>query len=209
MQTNCVIVGPFEVNCYILHNSAKQALVIDAGADAAKIARALDAGNLRVLAYLATHGHIDHISALAELTARHPAPIAMQSADLSWAFTPSNQLPPYYSAPEQPHVTFRELSDGQQLQDGNFAYQVIGTPGHSPGGVCLFFPAGQILFSGDTLFQGTVGRTDLPGGDSRTLTRSLRRLTTLPPQTTVYPGHGTSTTIGDELRNNPFMQPPP
>ena len=161
-----------------------------------------------VACYLLTHGHTDHISALAEVSAKHPAPFAIHALDLKWAFDHLNQSPPYYSVPRRPTGALRTLEDGQTWTDGGLSYTVIGTPGHSPGSVCFYFPADRVLFSGDTLFQGTVGRTDLPGGDGRVLTQSLRKLAQLPPTTRIVPGHGPETRLAEEFRINPFLKKP-
>ena len=238
-----IAVGAFEVNCYIVSIN-RQALIVDPGADADKIAKAVKSRRLNVKAYLITHGHTDHISALAALRNEWPAPIAMHGADLRWAFGPANQLPPYYSSPLRPAAIERVLKGGELfegrvgqpcptepnggtgcpalpemssavgsasgkspcLNKDDFNYQVIHTPGHSPGGVCFYFPGDNLLFSGDTLFQGTVGRTDLPGGNMAQLNKSLKILAALPPATKVYPGHGPETTMELEMNSNPFLR---
>lgn len=210
MNIERFIVGPFEVNSYILFSSATtEALVIDPGADAARLLHFLREHRLHPLAYLLTHGHVDHVSALAALHRAFPAPVALHPLDARWAFTEISQIPPYYPAPEAPselHRTLRAVADAQEWQDGPFRYRVIATPGHTPGGVSFYFYPDSLLFSGDTLFQGSVGRTDIPGGDSRALARSLARLAALPDDTRVYPGHGKDTTIGIEKRTNFFLR---
>jgi glyoxylase-like metal-dependent hydrolase (beta-lactamase superfamily II) len=114
-------------------------------------------------------------------------------------------MPPFYVRPEAPDGIERELVEGQEWIDAGFRYQVIHTPGHTPGGVCFLFPEEAWLISGDTLFQGSIGRTDLPGGDMRVLQQSLARLLQLPDSLRVFPGHGPPTTIGVERRTNPFL----
>jgi len=206
MNIECLTVGPFQSGCYIAWGPERHALVIDPGADAATILACLDARGLDVACYLLTHGHIDHVSALAEVSEKHPAPYALHALDLKWAFSASNQMPPFYPIPRRPAEPFRTLADGQTWTDGGLSYTVIGTPGHSPGSVCFHFPDEGVLFSGDTLFQGTVGRTDLPLGDGRMLTQSLRKLAQLPPDTRIIPGHGPETTLAEEFRINPFLK---
>jgi hydroxyacylglutathione hydrolase len=208
MNIECLTVGPFQANCYVVWGPERRALVIDPGADAAVISGFLDARGLDVAAYLLTHGHVDHISALAEVSAKHPAPYAIHALDLKWAFDGLNELAPYYSTPRRPAGTLQTLEDGRTLANGGLGCAVIGTPGHSPGGVCFHFPDDGVLFSGDTLFQGTVGRTDLPGGDGRTLAQSLRKLAQLPPGTRILPGHGPETSLAEEFRINPFLKKP-
>ena len=199
-------VGAFSANCYIVRTEALDALIIDPGADAKAISKIVSHCRLTIKAYLITHGHVDHISALAPLWEQMPAPIAMSGLDASWAFGPANQMPPYFSVPCRPENIARILKGGEKWAEGGFYYEVIATPGHSPGGVCFYFPGENILFTGDTLFQNTVGRTDLPGGDAVRLAKSLRILAALPPQTKVYPGHGPETTIGREIESNPFLK---
>jgi hydroxyacylglutathione hydrolase len=206
MQVIPIVVGAFQVNCYLAVSDGGQALVIDPGEDAGQIAVALRERKLTVAAYLITHGHMDHIGGLAELTRQFPAPVAIHPADGTWAFSPANAMPPYYDAPERPANIDRHLADGQQYEDGGLRYEIITTPGHSPGCVCFHFPAEKTLFTGDTLFSGSVGRTDLEGSDETLMESSLRRLAQLPGDTLVYPGHGPRTTIGREKRDNPFLR---
>ena len=208
MNIECLTVGPFQAGCYVVWGPERHALVIDPGADAQAILAYLDAHGLDVACYLLTHGHMDHIGALAEMSDTHPAPYAIHALDLKWAFGPSNQSPPYYSVPRRPAGALRTLEDGQTWTDGGLSYTVIGTPGHSPGSVCFHFSTDRVLFSGDTLFQGTVGRTDLPGGDGQLLTQSLRKLARLPPETRIVPGHGPETRLAEEFRINPFLKKP-
>jgi len=205
MEIEKIVVGAFEVNCYVLWEEGREAVVVDPGADGGKITAVLREKDLQVAAYILTRGHMDHISALADLHAEMQAPIRMHAADLAWAFTEANQVPPYYPVPRKPDGEFVELADGEKV-DFLGGFKVIATPGHTPGGVCIHFPQAKILFSGDTLFKGSVGRTDYPGGDSRQLAQSLKKLKQLPDDTTVYPGHGPETTIGFEKEHNIFLR---
>ena len=207
MNIECIVVGPFEVNSYLAYNApGETALVVDPGADASFILDTVRRLRLRPAAYLLTHGHADHAGALEELCRALPAPVIMHPLDAQWAFTEVNQFPPYYSVPDEPPEPPCLVADGDTRTDGPFRYQVIATPGHTPGGVSFYFPDEGVLFSGDTLFQGSVGRTDLPGADPRALARSIKRLEALPDATRVYPGHGPMTTIGIEKRTNFFMR---
>ena len=205
MHTHIIVVGTFEVNCTLLYREPDRVWVCDPGGSAEAIAAYLRAQDLRVAGYLLTHGHIDHIGALFDLLEPHPAPVHLHPADAVWAFTAANAIPPYptFTTPPatlQTDLTaeFAGLSEGPRLQ-------VIETPGHTPGSVCLWFPDDQVLLSGDTLFADSVGRTDLPGGDGRRLTQSLEALRGLPPELRVIPGHGPETTIARECRVNPFL----
>ncbi len=206
MKVIPISVGPFQVNCYLAVANNGQALVIDPGDDAGIIAVTLRQNKLTVAAYLITHGHVDHVSGLHEIARTFPAPVSIHPLDEAWAFSHLNQLLPYYDTPERPKTIERFLSDGQVFEDAGLRYEVIATPGHSPGGVCFYFPDEKCLFSGDTLFLGTIGRTDLDGSDEKLMKKSLARLVQLPDDTIVYPGHGPQTTIGQEKRTNPFMQ---
>jgi len=201
-----IVVGAFQVNCYLALSDGGRALVIDPGEDAGQIAVALRERKLTVAAYLITHGHMDHIGGLAELTKLFPAPVAMHPEDGAWAFSTGNKMLPYYDSPERPAGEIRPLADGQRYDEDGLHYEIIATPGHSPGCVCFYFQAEKALFSGDTLFSGSVGRTDLEGSDETLMEKSLRRLVQLPADTIVYPGHGPRTTIGREMKTNPFLK---
>ena len=208
MHIKTIPVGPYEVNCYIVSTTGPEAAVIDPGAEADAILEYLQTNRLTPEAYLLTHGHADHISALDQLLAAHTVPVLMHADDQHWAFTPRNQIPPYYPALTSIPATLRTIADGEIVSIAGIQFKVIATPGHTPGGVCYFVREDQVLFSGDTLFQGTVGRTDLPGGNGKVLAQSLKKLAQLPPATRVFPGHGEATTIGAEQRSNIFFRTP-
>ncbi len=201
-----ISVGAFDTNCYIVCSKALDALIIDPGTDPGKISKIAGHCRLKVRAYLITHGHMDHIGALAPLREQIQAPVAMHGADLKWAFSPANQMPPHFSVPRRPDNIERILKGGEKWREEDFNYEVIATPGHSPGGVSYYFPDDNTLFSGDTLFQDSIGRTDLPGGNMKQLNKSLKILAGLPPETEVYPGHGPKTTIAREIEYNPFLK---
>lgn len=203
MKIESVVVGPFQVNCYLIKGEDNQTIIIDPGFAADRILNALAEDEVAV--YLATHGHADHIGAWRELESQKAAPGGLQAADCGWAFGPKNAIDGFYPVPERPAELARQLEDGSEWEDAGLHYRVIATPGHSPGCVCFHFPDEKVLFSGDTLFKNGVGRTDLPGSDSRQLKESLKQLSRLPPDTLVYPGHGPSTSIGEERENNYFV----
>lgn len=206
MNIETISVGPFEVNCILVWGAEKQALVVDPGCDAARIKEALDCNGLQVAAYLLTHGHADHLCALNDLYTAHPAPVFLHACDEKWAFLPQNQIPPYYPVPEKPEIAISHPETSILWNIHDVRFHCLETPGHTPGCVCYYFEKEKILISGDTLFKGTCGRTDLPGGDGRLLAKSLKRLAALPAEVAVYPGHNESTTIGVENRTNVFMQ---
>lgn len=207
MNIEPIFTGVFEEICYLVWDEGNQAVVFDPGHDADRIAQALEKHNLEVAAYVCTHGHADHINALAELHRSHPAPVAMHSNDLVWAFESINQIPPHYPVPPRPDIeAFLPLESSKDWSFADLYFQCLETPGHTPGSCCIYFPESGILISGDTLFKGSCGRTDLPGGDGRQLRASLNTLKQLPDKTRVYPGHGPDTTIGIECATNFFMQ---
>jgi glyoxylase-like metal-dependent hydrolase (beta-lactamase superfamily II) len=206
MNVEILSVGPFEVNCAIVWGDAKQALVIDPGHDAADIEAVLRQNGLTVTAYLLTHGHADHLCALAELHAARPAPVYIHAEDYKWAFGTQNQILPYYPVPGKPATEFIHPETSKNWKIADLSFQCLETPGHTKGCVCYYFEQEKVIFTGDTLFKGTCGRTDLPGGDGRILAQSLKKLAALPDDVTVYPGHNESTTIGYEKKTNFFMQ---
>jgi hydroxyacylglutathione hydrolase len=218
MKIEQITVGAFAVNCSVIWGEAGQALIIDPGSDAGEIEAVLRRNGVQVAGYLLTHGHADHIDALAGLHAAHPAPVYMHPADAEWAFGPDNQIPPYYPVPSKPDTGILNPADSKDWKKAGPVFQTpeennvpqcicLETPGHTPGGVCYWFKEAGICFTGDTLFKGACGRTDLPGGDARTLTNSLGKLAhTLPPDTQIIAGHGERSTMKQEMATNFFLQ---
>lgn len=208
MKIHVIPTGMIQTNCILLEAETHQALVIDPGADAKHLLAEMERMNLQVAGYPLTHGHYDHVCALGELHAARPAPCFMHPEDLTWAFTSRNQNPPWYTQPDPetvPEINPAWTQDGS-FSIGDFTFETLHLPGHSPGSVGFYFPEDHLLIGGDVLFKGSMGRTDLPGGDTATLYASLRRLAKLPPETVVVPGHGPATRIGDELRDNPYLR---
>ena len=197
-------VGTFEVNCSILSENGK-AWIVDPGHDAERILDLLKKKNLVPAAILLTHAHFDHIGAIPALQAAYPElKVCVHKNDVRVLTHPMNQLPPDYPPIARPK-NLVELEAGAMLE-GLGDLEVLETPGHTPGGVCYFFKDEKLLLSGDTLFAGSIGRTDLPGGDMATLMGSLKKLTALPDDTLVVPGHGPFTSIAAEKDGNPFLQ---
>jgi glyoxylase-like metal-dependent hydrolase (beta-lactamase superfamily II) len=198
-------VGPVEANCYIVSCGADgKAVVIDPGGDGERILAELDRLNLMVAAVVNTHGHFDHVGANGLLVERTGAPLMIHEAGLPFLRSAAENAGFYGLKIEPSPEPARLLSDGDRIGTGEIGLTVIHTPGHSPGGISIF--AENFIFTGDTLFAGSIGRTDLPGGDMNTLMESIRKILLLDEETIVYPGHGPSTTIGREKRSNPFLQ---
>lgn len=196
-----VQVGPYEVNCSIL-NIGGEAWIVDPGSEAERIVALCRKANLAPKAILVTHAHFDHIGGLPALSASFPdLPIYIGKTDMDVIDHPMNNMPPEYPGIEKP----KNLVDAKSLESAG-GLKVIDTPGHTPGGVCYHFTESGVLFSGDTLFASSVGRTDFPGGDMVLLMKSLRLLAELPDETVVVPGHGPETTIGREKAENPYLR---
>ena len=194
--------GPLQTNSYLLHGAA-QAVAVDVGGDPAPMLDYLAAHTLRLAAVCVTHRHFDHMYGVAALVRATGAPAYVPAADDCLAQTESGRGG-IWGFPPVEDFAAQAMPLGAAVF-GGMACEVLSTPGHTPGGVSLHFPAERLVFSGDALFYRSLGRTDFPGGDHATLLRSIREtLFRLPDETVVYPGHGPATSIGDEKRNNPF-----
>jgi hydroxyacylglutathione hydrolase len=200
-------VGPIAENCFLLRKKGSdRALIVDPGDEAERILGAVDELGVTIDGILLTHTHFDHIGAVAPVAKATGAPVWCPEievpvlADIN-SFVPWPEFGPYESY-EADHT----VSGGEKLELAGMEVDVIHTPGHSPGHVTYSVPGEAAIFSGDVLFQGSVGRTDLPGGDWGTLLESIRTLVDAhPPETTVYPGHMGITTLGAERATNPFL----
>ncbi len=203
-----LVVGPLEVNCYIVWDSGDTpAFVIDPGGDGDIIKKELARRGLDVKYIINTHGHFDHIGADGELKeAYKDACLAIHSADLKLLERAEAQGA-FFGMPSSPQPSpDLMLEDGMTLSAGDISLKVIHTPGHSEGGVCLFMEREKVLFTGDTLFAGSIGRTDLPGGSYEVLIDSIkRRILPLGDDVRILPGHGPQSTIGEEKEINPFV----
>jgi hydroxyacylglutathione hydrolase len=202
-------VGPLRCNCTILGDEVThEAVVVDPGDNIPEILSRLQKHGLTLRQIVITHAHIDHVGGALLLKRATGAPVYLNQHDLGllgamemqagWLGVPT----PETASPDA------SADDGTTVGLATLPAEVIHTPGHTPGSICLLFPQQGLLLAGDTLFAGSIGRTDLPGGDGRQILRSLRdRLMVLPERTRVLPGHGPETTIGEEKQSNPFLQP--
>ena len=199
-------VGPIMANCFILGcEKTKEAAVVDPGDDADRILMALAQAELKVKYLINTHGHFDHVGANKRMKEATGADIACHPDDEPMLVELSKSAAMFGLSAENSPPADILLKDGDEISFGEITLKVIHTPGHSPGGICLY-TAGH-LFAGDTLFMGSIGRTDLPGGDYDTLISSIKtKLLDLPEDTMVYTGHGPETGIGNEKRMNPFLR---
>lgn len=200
------VVGPLGCNCYVVGDPAtKEAIVIDPGGDSARLIEELARLGVTVKAIVATHAHFDHLIAGEELRAHTGAPFHLHADDrflLDW-WHESGRLFLGIELPPPPGID-ADASDGLVLTAGSTRLEVLHTPGHSPGSISLV--GADALFSGDALFAGSVGRTDLPGGDTKTLIDAIKtKLFAFGDDTPVYPGHGGPTTVGEEKERNPFV----
>jgi glyoxylase-like metal-dependent hydrolase (beta-lactamase superfamily II) len=203
-----MVVGGMGVCCYVVAcEETKEGLIIDAGGNEEEILAYCDRHGLTIRYIVGTHGHPDHVCGNARIKAATGAQIVLHVEDAVFFGDP--QVREYFSMlglPASPPAD-KVVRDGEVLTAGTVHLTVLHTPGHTPGGICLY--SAPHLFSGDTLFAGGVGRTDFPGGDTRQLMESIKqKILTLPADTVVWPGHGyggSRSTIGDEARNNPFL----
>jgi hydroxyacylglutathione hydrolase len=198
-------VGPLETNCYILGDErSREAVVIDPGGDFENIEKQVRDLKLRVKYIVLTHGHFDHIGALADLKKATGAEVLIHAADAKMLSSVGQAQPFFLESGAQPCPADRTVKEGDKLQLGAGVIEVLHTPGHTPGGVSLL--TDKMIFTGDTLFSGSVGRADLPGSSYKTLMDSIRtKLMTKGDDYVIYPGHGPASTIGDERRENPFL----
>ena len=209
LEVRGVVVGLFQENCWIVGSRRRgEACVIDPGDDPSEIlALARDMG-VRVTRVLASHAHLDHIMAARDIVEATGAPFLLHAGDLRIAEHMPESARQWLGRevlPPPPVDSFP--TDGQDIEVAGIALKVIHTPGHTPGSVSLYAAEAHLLFSGDTLFRESIGRTDLPGGDTQTILQSIgQRLYTLPDDTRVLPGHMQETTIAHERTHNPFVR---
>ncbi|KYD25746.1 hypothetical protein B4110_2567 [Parageobacillus toebii] len=207
MEWKCIPVGPIQANAYILSHDDGTCVIFDPGGEGDKIVRHIEEQGLTPLAILLTHAHFDHIGGINEVRKKWELPIYIHENEKEWLTDPALNGSAYFGIGQV--VVHHEptcLRGEQTLQIGDFAFELLETPGHSPGSISYYCKEIEAVFSGDVLFLGSIGRTDLPGGNHEQLLRSIHdKLLTLPEETVVLSGHGRETTIGAEMDTNPFL----
>lgn len=200
-------VGPVMTNCYLLINGrTNETLIVDPGAQADLLISQIQRENLKPAAILLTHGHFDHVGAVSRLKDTFDIPVYIAEAEKQTLSDPQLNLTGLWTNNPQKYQADHFLQDGDEFDLAGFHIKMLLTPGHTPGGCCYYFKDQKIVASGDTLFCGSVGRSDLPGGSMSALLRSIReRLMMLPDDTRVLAGHNSCTTIGTERRSNPYL----
>jgi hydroxyacylglutathione hydrolase len=209
MKIDRLVLGEFENNCYIVRNndSATECLVIDTALDVRELPAFLDQHKLSPVAVILTHGHIDHIAGVDALRKKFPSIlIYIHKLDAEMLGDAAGNLSIMAGSSFTAGKADRLIDEGDTIDKAGISLRVIHTPGHTPGGICLYAEKDGIIFVGDTLFAGSIGRTDFPNGDMRQLIEGIKhKLLVLPDDTIVYPGHGPETTIGREKTDNPFL----
>lgn len=200
MRIDIIPVGQMQANCYIVSSDTKNAILIDPGGEYSKIASFLKNQKITPKFIVHTHGHIDHIGADNEFG----LPIYIHKLDVKLLKDPEKNLSSFLMLPFKVNKNIREVKDLEIITLDELKLEVIHTPGHTPGGICL--KADKLIFTGDTLFSGSIGRTDFAGASSDQLIKSIiSRLLVFPDDTIIYPGHGEASTIGKERKSNPFL----
>lgn len=207
MIIESVVVGPLLVNCYVLGcESSREGVVLDPGHDVERILSVVSRHGLKVVSVINTHGHFDHTGGNKKIVNETGAGLLIHELDAPMLARAVDTAAMFGLTAENSPPPTRFLTESEFIPFGKFRLQVLHTPGHTPGGCSLFIDG--MVFTGDTLFSDSVGRTDFPGGSSVALGKSIReKLLVLPDDTLVYPGHGPSTTIGRERRHNPYLTP--
>ncbi len=204
IQVQTFMLGQLGANCHILTMPTGEAVAVDIGAEPQRILQILKSQNLRLHTILLTHGHYDHFGGVAQVQKQTGAQVFIHEADAPMLTDRKLSLADYVLAETfEPVTEFETFTEGETISAGEFCFQVLHTPGHSKGSVCYLCET--MLFTGDTLFRRSIGRTDFPGGSSREIRASLRRLGTLEGEYSVYPGHLELTTLSAERRENHYL----
>lgn len=208
MKWQQIPLGPLQTNCYIVENQDRSCLIVDPGGEGKKLMNLLNARGLKPSAILLTHAHFDHIGAVNEVRDAYQIPVYIHKKEEKWLGDPALNGSEFFmfNDPIRVKPADHVLQNEGEMKIGGFEFTIFHTPGHSPGSVSYYFERDRFVISGDALFQGSIGRTDLPGGNHDLLLKSIHdKLLTLPEDTYVLSGHGPVTTIADEMDGNPFL----
>jgi glyoxylase-like metal-dependent hydrolase (beta-lactamase superfamily II) len=209
MHIDTFVLGDFETNCYCLRadKSRQDCILIDPGLHPYPVVQYLEKENLAPVAIVITHGHIDHIGGVEIIRELYPdSKVYIHKADAAMLTSPAGNLSMVAGTVFQARPAEEILENHLEIRIAGLRFEVLHTPGHTPGGICLYCPSEGVVFVGDTIFAGSVGRTDFPGGSHQQLIDSIRNhLLNLPETTKLYPGHGPATTIRNEKKHNPYL----
>jgi len=207
LVVRATVVGPFAENSYLVGcDRTGEAMLVDPGGENRRVLAMRHPGDFRVVRIVCTHGHVDHVAGAAQAQEETGAPLQIHESDQEWVEGVADQGAMFGFEELRAPTVHRFHEDGEVFAIGEHEAQILHTPGHSRGSCCILFPADEVVLTGDTLFSGSVGRTDLPGGDFGALERSIRdKLFALGDSVRFFPGHGQSGLIGDERRLNPFV----
>ncbi|WP_174734137.1 MBL fold metallo-hydrolase [Mesobacillus harenae] len=200
--------GPLQTNCYIVSKSDGKCLIFDPGGEAEKAIQYITEKNLKPAAVILTHAHFDHIGAVDDLREHYTIPVYVHEKEAKWLLDPALNGSQFFRVGELIRIKPADhiLAIEERLAVGGMEMEIYETPGHSPGSLSFYFPESGFVVAGDALFQGSIGRTDLPGGDHALLLQSIHdKLLSLPEETVVLPGHGPVTSIQHEMDANPFL----
>ncbi|MEH7345521.1 MBL fold metallo-hydrolase [Bacillus sp. JJ1532] len=208
MEWNQLPLGPLQTNCYILSKENNICLIFDPGEESDKLSSYIQKANLKPVAIILTHAHFDHIGAVDDIREEYNIPVYIHEKEADWLLDPALNGSSRYEM--IPNISCKPadiiINNEQEIRIGDFTLQIYETPGHSPGSISIYIKDSGLVVAGDALFYGSIGRTDLPGGNHQQLLNSIHnKLLGLPEETIVLPGHGPATTIGQEMDTNPFL----
>ncbi len=205
LNVKTLIVSVLDSNCHLVYND-EEALIVDPGAEAERIKAAIEELDVRPVAILLTHTHFDHIGAVDEIREEYKIPVYVSSEEEDWLQNPTMNLSRMQGEDLIVRAAEHIFQPEEVIEIGDFSFKVVATPGHSPGSVSFIFADGEFVVTGDALFAGGVGRTVFPGSEPEKLVPNVReKLFTLPDHYTIYPGHRETSTIGKEIKTNPFF----
>ncbi|MEH7390443.1 MBL fold metallo-hydrolase [Bacillus sp. JJ1474] len=208
MEWNQLPLGPLQTNCYILSKENNICLIFDPGEESDKLSSYIQKAKLKPVAIILTHAHFDHIGAVDDIREEYNIPVYIHEKEADWLLDPALNGSSRYEM--IPNISGKPadiiINNEQEITIGDFTLQIYETPGHSPGSISIYIKDSGLVVAGDALFYGSIGRTDLPGGNHQQLLNSIHnKLLGLPEETIVLPGHGPATTIGQEMDTNPFL----